>query len=126
MFEQFIDKVDVGVSQLIALVLSLGGSWVGQPVNSPSSSTSERALQHGLACSLSATGSKGQGRFPVLKPSGPAHPCHQDHFTILLRQVAGPLSRVLQLVRDVANSVQFLDINMVPSGSLDQRHPHGL
>ena len=31
-FQQFIDKMDVKVGQLIALVLKLGGSWVGQLV----------------------------------------------------------------------------------------------
>jgi hypothetical protein len=37
--QQFIDGVDGGVGQLKALDLGLGGSWVGQPISSPSVSS---------------------------------------------------------------------------------------
>ena len=40
MLQQFIDKVDVGMDQLITWVLGLGGSWVGQPAGFPSSTVS--------------------------------------------------------------------------------------
>ena len=36
MFQQLTDTVYVGVSQLIALVLGLGGNWVGQLTSFPS------------------------------------------------------------------------------------------
>lgn len=32
-FQQFIDEVELEVSQFIVLILSLGGSCVGQPAN---------------------------------------------------------------------------------------------
>lgn len=35
--QQLIDCVDIGVGQLVALVLGLGSSWVGQLTSFPSS-----------------------------------------------------------------------------------------
>lgn len=43
MFQQLIDVVDAGVDQLTALVLRLGGSWVGQPTRFPLYSLPTRA-----------------------------------------------------------------------------------
>ena len=44
--QQFIDRVDVGVGQLKALNLGLGGSWVVQLTSSPAPISPVQALQH--------------------------------------------------------------------------------
>lgn len=46
MLQHFIDEVNVVVSQLIALVLSLGGSCIGQPTSFPSLRPTGWALQY--------------------------------------------------------------------------------
>lgn len=49
LLQQFIEDVNVGVGQLLALLLGLGGSWVGEHASFPSSSLPGQALQHCLA-----------------------------------------------------------------------------
>lgn len=73
MLQHFTDEADVGFGQLIALVLSLDGNWVGQPASFLSLS-----LPRKLSILLS---SLQQGARPVLRLSGPQIPVTHTHTT---------------------------------------------
>ena len=61
--QQSTDGVDVGVGQLIALVLGLGGSWFGQTTRSPYPHYVKEISITSLASSLNPSGSKSLGHF---------------------------------------------------------------
>lgn len=73
--QQFLDGVDVGVDLLIAVVLGLGGSWVGRRTKFPSLSTTwiiSAALPQ-LAHRMQPT-ARSRASSSVLQPSDPGPP----------------------------------------------------
>lgn len=61
MFHPFKNEVDVGLGQLLTLVLGLGVSWVGQPASPPSSSQPRHVLQHCPGYLTQCSGEQGAG-----------------------------------------------------------------
>lgn len=74
--QQFINEVDVGLGQLIAMVLSLDVSWFDQPTSSPLSSLQDELSSMPLQVHAMQQVGKGRVIFSAFMPLGQINSTH--------------------------------------------------